>query len=246
MSILGIDIGGSAVKGAPVDTAAGTLTADRLRIAVTRPAAPETVAEAVAAVAARFPGAGPVGVTFPGVVRDGVALTAANLDDRWIGADAAALFAAATGRPVTVLNDADAAGVAEMRFGAGRGRTGTVLVLTLGTGIGSALFTEGVLVPNTEFGHLELEGFDAETRAAARVREEEHLDWPAWAERLAAYLRYVEKLVSPELIVLGGGVSRRADRFVPLVTGVRAPVVPAVLGNAAGTVGAALAAAAAA
>ncbi|WP_030176658.1 polyphosphate--glucose phosphotransferase [Spirillospora albida] len=243
---LGIDIGGSGIKGAPVDTAEGALTRERFRLPTPKPATPRAVAKVLGDVVEHFGWTGPVGVTFPGVVVGGVTMSAANVDRKWIGLDAAALFREATGRPVTLLNDADAAGLAEMRLGAGRGKGGTVVVLTLGTGIGSALFTDGVIVPNTEFGHLEIDGHDAETRAAARIREEEKLGWDEWAERLGRYLSRLEALICPSLIILGGGVSKRADRFVPLITGVRAPIVPATLVNNAGIVGAAMAAAAAA
>ncbi|SEL05570.1 polyphosphate--glucose phosphotransferase [Nonomuraea pusilla] len=237
MLVLGIDIGGSGIKGAPVDTESGTLTAERLRVPTPRPSAPEGVAEAVRQIRAHFGWDGPVGVTFPGVVRDGVVRTAANVDRSWVGVDAAELFGAAA-----VLNDADAAGIAEMAFGEGRGRAGTVLVLTFGTGIGSALFADGTLVPNTELGHLQLHGGDAEHRAAARVREEHDLSWEKWAQRVEEYLRHVEMLFSPSLIVVGGGVSRKADKFLPYVR-LDTPVVPAALRNQAGIIGAALAAA---
>ncbi|MGI5163192.1 polyphosphate--glucose phosphotransferase [Spirillospora sp. CA-253888] len=242
MNMLGIDIGGSGIKGAPVDLASGEFTADRLRVETPHPATPSAVAAVLAEITAHFGGDGPVGVTYPGVVIGGVTLSAANVDKAWIGTDAAALFAEATGRTVTVLNDADAAGIAEMRLGAGRGRKGTVVVLTLGTGIGSALFTDGVLVPNTEFGHLEIRGKDAEHRASAKVREDHDLSWDKWAERLSEYLVHLEALISPTLIIVGGGVSKKADKFLPLIEGVRAPIVPAALVNHAGIVGAAMAA----
>ncbi|MFC9975198.1 polyphosphate--glucose phosphotransferase [Spirillospora sp. NPDC127200] len=242
MNMLGIDIGGSGIKGAPVDLASGEFTADRLRVETPHPATPPAVAAVLTEITAHFGGDGPVGVTYPGVVIGGVTLSAANVDKSWIGTDAAALFAEATGRTVTVLNDADAAGIAEMRLGAGRGRKGTVVVLTLGTGIGSALFTDGVLVPNTEFGHLEIRGKDAEHRASAKVREDHDLSWDKWAERLSEYLVRLEALISPSLIIVGGGVSKKADRFLPLIEGVRAPIVPAALVNHAGIVGAAMAA----
>ncbi|WP_285493994.1 polyphosphate--glucose phosphotransferase [Actinomadura sp. NBRC 104425] len=241
--LLGIDIGGSGIKGAPVDLERGVLAAERLRIETPHPAEPEPVARVLAEIVGHFGWTGPVGVTFPGVVADGVTLSAANVSRKWLGLHAQDLFAAATGRDVTVVNDADAAGIAEMRHGAGRGADGTVVVLTLGTGIGSALFTHGVLVPNTEFGHLEINGRDAESRASARVRDEEGLSWDKWAHRLSRYLRRLEALLSPSLIVLGGGVSKKSDKFVPLLKGVRAPVVPAALVNDAGIVGAAMAAA---
>ncbi|MDX3102160.1 polyphosphate--glucose phosphotransferase [Nonomuraea angiospora] len=236
MNVLGIDIGGSGIKGAPVDIEAGELVQERLRIPTPQPSKPDEVAEAVAEIVKHFGWNGPVGVTFPGVVKDGVVLTAANVDHSWIGVDAAKLFGGAT-----VLNDADAAGVAEVTYGRGRGERGTVLVLTFGTGIGSALFTEGTLVPNTELGHLELRGKDAEHRASARAREEHELSWEKWAERVEEYLRHVEMLLSPTLIVIGGGASRKADKFLPHVH-LDTPVVPAALQNEAGIIGAALAA----
>ncbi|SDM55300.1 polyphosphate--glucose phosphotransferase [Nonomuraea jiangxiensis] len=237
MKVLGIDIGGSGIKGAPVDTAVGELMADRLRIPTPQPSKPHEVAEVVSSIVRHFTWNGPVGVTFPGVVVDGVIRTAANVHHSWIGVDASRLFGGAA-----VLNDADAAGLAEMAFGEGRGRRGTVLVLTFGTGIGSALFIDGVLVPNTELGHLEVRGKDAEHRAAARIREEHDLSWDKWAERVEEYLRHVEKLFSPSLIVVGGGVSKKADRFLPHVH-LDTPVVPAALQNEAGIIGAAHAAA---
>jgi polyphosphate glucokinase len=236
MNVLGIDIGGSGIKGAPVDIEAGELVQERLRIPTPQPSKPDEVAEAVAEIVKLFGWNGPVGVTFPGVVKDGVVLTAANVDHSWIGVDAAKLFGGAT-----VLNDADAAGVAEVTYGRGRGERGTVLVLTFGTGIGSALFTEGTLVPNTELGHLELHGKDAEHRASARAREEHELSWEKWAERVEEYLRHVEMLLSPSLIVIGGGASRKAEKFLPHVH-IDTPVVPAALQNEAGINGAALAA----
>ncbi|MGI5328288.1 polyphosphate--glucose phosphotransferase [Actinomadura nitritigenes] len=245
MRMLGIDIGGSGIKGAPVDLSTGELAEERYRVATPQPSEPDAVAGVVAEVVGHFGWDGPVGVTYPGVVIDGVTLSAANVSERWLELDAASLIADATGREITLLNDADAAGVAEMRLGAGRGRKGTVVVLTLGTGIGSALFTDGVLVPNTEFGHIEIRGKDAEARASAKAREEHDLGWERWAKRLSEYMARLEALISPSLIIVGGGVSKKADRFVPLIEGVRAPIVPARLVNNAGIVGAAMAAAAA-
>jgi polyphosphate glucokinase len=242
MTVLGIDIGGSGIKGAPVDVSTGTLTEERHRVETPQPSKIDQMVAAVAEVAKRFGEADRVGVTFPGVVLGGVTRTAANVDKSWIDAPAAELLSDAVGRQVTVLNDADAAGVAEMRFGAGRGQRGVVIMLTLGTGIGSALFVDGRLVPNTELGHLELHGHDAEQRAAERAREEEDLSWPDWAHRVQKYLRHVENLFWPDLIVLGGGVSKRSDKFLPLIH-TRTRVVPAELQNNAGIVGAALAAA---
>ncbi|WP_395108225.1 polyphosphate--glucose phosphotransferase [Actinomadura sp. SCN-SB] len=246
MDVLGIDIGGSGIKGAPVDLAKGELAGERHRIDTPEHAEPEPVAEALGRVVRHFGWSGPIGVTYPGVVVDGVTRSAANVSRKWIGLDAARLLGEAAGRPVTLLNDADAAGIAEMRHGAGRGRDGTVAVLTLGTGIGSALFSDGVLVPNTEFGHIEIRGKDGEARAAARARTERDLSWEKWAARLSEYLTRLEALIWPSLYVLGGGVSRKADRFIPLIKGVRAEIVPARLVNNAGIVGAAMAAAAAA
>lgn len=240
---LGIDIGGSGIKGAPVDVTGGELTAKRVRISTPDPSGPEQIADVVGQLAARFSGPsahGPIGATFPGVVRDGHILTAANLDKSWIGIDADALFTRVTGRPVTLINDADAAGMAEMRFGAGRGRDGLVVMLTLGTGIGSAMFLRGELVANTELGHLEVNGVVGETRAAARVRDEEGLTWKQYAKRLDAYLARLEVVLWPDLIILGGGISAKADKWLPLLH-TRTELVAAALANQAGIVGAALA-----
>ncbi len=238
-----MDIGGSGIKGAPVDLERGDLVDERHKVLTPHPATPEAVADGVREVVAHFGWTGPVGVTFPGVVTGGITRTAANVDKRWIGTDAAALLTDRLGgRPVILLNDADAAGLAEMRFGAGRGRTGTVIVLTLGTGIGSAVFTDGRLLANTELGHLELNGHDAEKRASTKVKEDEDLSWQRWARRVQKYLAHVEMLFSPELFVIGGGVSRKAEKFLPLIEGIRAEIVPAQLQNNAGIVGAAMAA----
>ncbi|WP_310722695.1 polyphosphate--glucose phosphotransferase [Streptomyces sp. N2A] len=243
MRVFGVDIGGSGIKGAPVDLERGDLVDERHKVLTPHPATPEAVADGVREVVAHFGWTGPVGVTFPGVVTGGITRTAANVDKRWIGTDAAALLTDRLGgRPVILLNDADAAGLAEMRFGAGRGRTGTVIVLTLGTGIGSAVFTDGRLLANTELGHLELNGHDAEKRASTKVKEDEDLSWQRWARRVQKYLAHVEMLFSPELFVIGGGVSRKAEKFLPLIEGIRAEIVPAQLQNNAGIVGAAMAA----
>jgi polyphosphate glucokinase len=240
MTVLGIDIGGSGIKGAPVDTAVGGLVDERFRLETPRPATPDAVVSVLAEVAAHWKGKDPIGVTFPGVVRNGVVATAANLHPDWVGQDAGALFTDRTGRRATVLNDADAAGVAEVAFGAGRNVRGTVLLVTFGTGIGSALFLDGRLVPNTELGHLELHGADAELHASDRIREEKDLSWEEWAGRVQDYLQVIERLLVPDLIVIGGGVSKKADRFLPSVR-INTPVVPAVLQNNAGIVGAAMA-----
>ncbi|MEV5505847.1 polyphosphate--glucose phosphotransferase [Streptomyces orinoci] len=245
MDVFGVDIGGSGIKGAPVDLTHGELAGERFKVLTPQPSTPEAVAGRVKEVVDHFGWSGPVGVTFPGVVVQGTTRTAANVDRQWIGTDAEALLAGRLGVPVTVLNDADAAGLAEITYGAGRGRKGTVIVLTFGTGIGSAVFTGGRLVPNTELGHLELNGHDAETRASSRAKEEGDLSWPRWARRVQRYLAHVERLFSPELFIIGGGVSRKADKFLPLIEGISAEVVPAQLENTAGIVGAAMAASAA-
>ena len=241
MHVLGIDIGGSGIKAAPVDVTTGKLLADRQTIETPRPARPEAVRDVVKKLTTSFNWSGPVGITFPGVVTDGVTRTAANLGPAWIGLDAATLFTRAIGNPVRVLNDADAAGVAEMTFGAGVGEKGTVLMLTFGTGIGSALFTQGILVPNTEFGHIEIRGRDAETRASEHAKELHDLSWDKWAGRVDEYMHHIEALLSPQLIIVGGGISKQADKWVPKLTGVRARIVPAMLLNEAGIVGAAMA-----
>ncbi|MEL5958039.1 ROK family protein [Streptomyces sp. CLV115] len=242
MQIFGVDIGGSGIKGAPVDLDRGDLAQERHKVLTPHPATPKGVVECVAEVVGHFDWKGPVGVTFPGVVTGGVTRTAANVDKGWIDTDARGLIGDRLGLPVTVLNDADAAGVAEMTFGAGRGRKGTVIVLTFGTGIGSALFVDGRLVPNTELGHLELNGHDAEKHASTKAKEDEDLSWHHWAHRVQKYLAHVEMLFSPELFIIGGGVSRKADKFLPLIEHVRAEMVPAELQNNAGIVGAAMAA----
>ncbi|WP_250445581.1 polyphosphate--glucose phosphotransferase [Actinotalea sp. C106] len=236
----GIDIGGSGIKGAPVDLVVGELSADRVRIPTPQPATPDAVAATVAELVDSFdlPRDVPVGVTFPAVIQHGVARSAANVDDSWIGTDVSKVVAKATGRQVLAVNDADAAGYAETLFGAARGREGTVLVVTLGTGIGSCLVVDGALVPNTELGHLEIDGHDAESRAADSAREREDLSWDEWAERLQRYFRVVEDLLWPDLIVVGGGVSKKHQKFLPLLD-LRTPIIPAGLRNAAGIVGAA-------
>ena len=239
----GIDIGGSGVKGAPVDLATGELLDERYRIPTPQPSTPQAVAEAVAEVCAHFDWTGPLGCTVPAVVTSGIARSAANIDKSWIGTDVEALLRGATrASSVTVVNDADAAGLAEVSYGAAKGRRGVVIMLTLGTGIGSALVVDGVLVPNTELGHLEVDGHDAEKRASDSAREREDLSWKDWAARLDRYLTHVEMLFSPSLFVLGGGVSKKSDKFVPLLT-LQTPVIPAELRNNAGIAGAALLAA---
>jgi len=239
-TVFGVDVGGSGIKGAPVDTGTGALLAERIRVDTPQPALPEAVARVVGEVLGEEQGR--FGMTLPSVVVDGTALTAANIDPSWIGTDVRTLVREHTGRDAVVANDADAAGLAEVRFGAAQGVRGTVLVLTLGTGIGSALFRDGDLVPNTELGHLELHGHDAEQRASDAARKREDLSWEKWAHRLSSYLTHVDLLLRPDLVVLGGGVSKKADQWMHLLD-VRPPVRPAGLKNDAGIVGAALLAA---
>jgi polyphosphate glucokinase len=237
----GIDIGGSGIKGALVDTTTGALLTSRVRYATPSPSTPDLVAEIVARIVSEAGWDGVIGATFPAVIKHGVALSAANVDPSWIGTDVDAVFTKATTGDVIVLNDADAAGIAEARFGAAKGVSGVVIMLTFGTGIGSALLVDGKLVPNTELGHLELDGYDAETRAAASVREKSGMSFKKWAQRVQRYLSHVERLFSPDLFVVGGGVSKEAHKWVPLLT-LTAPVKPAQLLNNAGIVGAAVAA----
>jgi polyphosphate glucokinase len=238
-SALGVDIGGTGIKGAPVNLGTGALTTERVRLLTPSPATPDAVAGVVAQLLDQIGEPGPVGLTLPAVVTGGVARTAANIDEAWLGCNATKLFAGATGRKVAVLNDADAAGLAEVRFGAGAGRSGVILLVTLGTGIGSALFVDGALVPNTELGHLHLHHGDAEDFAADSARERDDLSWDDYAERLERYLKLVHSLLWPDLIIIGGGISRKADRFLPKIK-VDTEVVPATLENDAGIVGAAM------
>ena len=242
-SAFGIDIGGTGIKGALVDTATGVLLTERQRVPTPHPATPEAVAKVVGQIVADAGWTGEIGATFPAVIKHGVARSAANVDPSWIGTDADKVFTEAVGlgSEVTVLNDADAAGIAEDRFGAAKGVDGLVIMLTFGTGIGSALLMDGRLVPNTELGHLELDGHDAETRAAASVRDEHGMSYKQWAKRVNAYMQHVERLFTPDLFVVGGGVSKKADKWVPLLE-LNTPVEPAQLLNDAGIVGAAIAA----
>lgn len=242
MRVLGIDVGGSGIKGAPVETRSGRLLAPRYRVHTPSPATPAAVARAVGRLVRHFEWTGPLGCGVPAAVRDGVFLTAANVHHSWIGTDARALFSKSTGCQVAITNDADAAGYAEMTFGAGRGRAGLLIIVTLGTGIGTALFINGHLVPNTELGHLELDGSEAEARASAKVRKRKRLSWKKWAHRVDVYLQALQRYFWPDRIILGGGVSRKATKFLSYLT-VRktVDVVAAKLGNDAGIVGAALA-----
>lgn len=244
---IGVDVGGSKIKAAAVELDAGRLTAKRLKVPTPQPATPAAIVEAIRALVERVaatPGKEDhvVGVGVPSVVIDGVTWSAANIDQGWIGFDAEAALEAALGRDVVVLNDADAAGMAEMRFGAGRDRAGVVLILTLGTGVGSALFVDGRLVPNTELGHMEIRGLDAEKRSAAVARVRDHKSWAEWAADLDEHLWAIDRILWPSIFILGGGVSTETEKFVPFLT-VRPPVVGATLENDAGIVGAAMAAA---
>jgi polyphosphate glucokinase len=241
--ILAFDVGGSFVKAGLVDVGAGRLAGEVLRRPTPADAAPAAVMDLLAAMARELPSGGPVGLAFPAVAKRGVAWTAANVDKRWIGTNAEALLEARLGRPVAFLNDADAAGVAEMTLGAGRGRDGTVMVLTLGTGIGTAIFVDGRLLPNTELGHLEVRGEEAEHRASARLRTDRGLDWPQWAAAVNEVLAAYHALLWPDVFIIGGGVTENWEHFGPLLES-RAAIVPAHFRNDAGMIGAAMAAAA--
>lgn len=239
--VLGIDIGGSGIKGAMVDLTTGEFVTDRLRIATPTKSTPQAVAVVVKEIVDSFAdqvGDGPIGVTIPSVVTHGVTRTAANIHKSWIDAPAEQIFEEALGRDIFVMNDADAAGVAEVIYGAAKGHQGLVVVTTLGTGIGSAVINAGILLPNTELGHLEIDGKDAETVAAASVREREKLSFDEYVPRLQRYYETVENLFWPDLFVVGGGVSKHHEKFLPKLT-LRTPIIPATLRNAAGIVGAA-------
>ena len=239
MKALGIDVGGSGIKGAPVDLKTGSLLAERIRIKTPKKAEPEPVAEVVAQIAQSFNWTGPIGIGFPAPIKGGVALMAANISEKWVGTNADELFTRITGCDCTMINDADAAGLAEMTFGAGKGQAGTVIMLTLGTGIGTAIFSNGHLLPNTEFGHLEMNGKDAEYQASDAARQRKDLSWKKYAKKLNRYLMTLEKLFWPDLFIIGGGISKVHEKFIPLLT-VQARVVPAQFQNEAGIVGAAL------
>ena len=240
MQVLGIDIGGSGIKGAPVDIGKGVMLTERYRIPTPQPAKPKPVAKTVAEIAKYFNWNGSIGCGFPAAVQHGITRTASNVDKKWIGTDASALFSKATGCPVNVINDADAAGLAEMAFGAGKGRKGVVLLVTIGTGLGTSLFTDGVLLPNTELGHIEINCEDAELMASDAARQRYDLSWKKWGKRLDTYLDRMEKLLWPDLIILGGGVSKKHKKFMPYLT-VQAEIVTAQTFNEAGIIGAALA-----
>lgn len=236
---IGIDVGGTGIKAATVDVSQGTLISDRKRIATPQPATPQAVGEVIGTLLRQLGGAELIGVTLPAVIADGVVSTAANIDESWLFTETGSWMRSITDTPSLVLNDADAAGIAEMRFGAGRGQEGTVVMITLGTGIGSALFHQSTLVPNTEFGHLHLHHGDAEEWAAESARVEDELSWKEWSSRVSAYLCHLEELLWPDLFIIGGGVSRHAEKFIPRLE-TRTKVVPAQLENAAGIVGAAI------
>ncbi len=239
MHILGIDIGGSGIKGAPVNTKTGELLRERIRIKTPKKGEPEPIAQVVKQIAESFKWKGPIGIGFPAPIKGGVTLMAANVSDKWVGANADKLFTKITGCKCTLINDADAAGLAEVSFGAGRGQNGTVILLTLGTGIGSAIFHNGHLIPNTEFGHVEIKGEDAEFRASALARQRDKLSWKKYTKRLSKYLQTMEKLFWPDLFIIGGGISKDSEKFLPMLD-ITTRVVPAQLLNEAGIVGAAL------
>ena len=239
MQVLGIDVGGSGIKGAPVDTDTGQLLGERLRIKTPNGAEPEPIAKVVKEIARSFKWNGLIGIGFPAPIKNSVAMMAANISQKWVGVNADDLFTKITGCNCTMINDADAAGLAEMKFGAGRGQMGTVILLTLGTGIGSAIFHQGKLLPNTEFGHMEMKGKDAEWRASDAARQREDLPWKKYAKRLDKYLAAMQKLFWPDLFIIGGGISKDSEKFLPLLT-IDTKVVPAQLLNEAGIVGAAL------
>lgn len=248
-TVIGVDIGGTGIKGGIVDLATGELVGDRYRIDTPRPSTPQAVAKVVKQIVEELmtrpsaPGKdAPVGITFPAIISHGVALSAANVDQSWIDADVDTLFGKELGRDVQVINDADAAGLAEARYGAGQGVKGTVLVITLGTGIGSAFIFNGKLIPNVELGHLEIDGFDAESKASASARERDDLSWEEYVVRLQRYFSHVEFLFSPELFIIGGGISKRSEDYLPQLK-LRTKIIPAELANNAGIVGAALQAA---
>lgn len=241
MQVLGIDIGGTGIKGAIVDVAKGKLVTERYRLLTPHPAKPSKVGGTVAAIAEHFNWKGLIGCTFPGIVRHGTIYIAPHIDPSWVGKNGEELLRKKTGRRVVLLNDADAAGIAEMEFGAGHGERGLVVMLTFGTGIGCGLFFEGELIPNAELGHLEIHGMDAEEWVSDRIRQEQDMSWKKWARHLNEYLTRLEFLLSPDLFIIGGGVSKHNDRFLPQLN-VKTRVVPAQFLNEAGIIGAAIAA----
>jgi len=238
---IGVDIGGTGIKAALVDVRTGTLVSDRLKVATPRGGEPKDILSCTRQLVHDLGATGnePVGVAFPSIIRNGHTLLAANISDAWLNLHAEKLFERGLGRPISFVNDADAAGLAEVRYGAAKNQDGLVIMTTLGTGIGGAFIYKGILIPNMELGHLEIDGHDAESRASNAVRERHHLSWKRWAKRLQRYYSHLEMLFSPELIIVGGGVSKYADEFLPLLR-LRTPIVPATLKNNAGILGAAV------
>lgn len=241
MTVLGIDVGGTGIKGAPVDTSTGKLLAERFRIPTPQPPKLQPIGAAVAEIARKFEWKGKIGIGFPAPIKASVALTAAHISPKWIGVNVVDFFTKVTGCPCSIINDADAAGLAEMTYGAGRGNKGTVILVDLGTGIGSALFYRGVLVPNAQLGHIEIKGKDAALRASGVAKKTYDLSWKKYAKRVDRYLRALQQLFWPDLFIIGGGISVSHDKFLPLLS-VEVPVVPALFLNNAGIIGAALAA----
>ncbi|WP_026259445.1 polyphosphate--glucose phosphotransferase [Uliginosibacterium gangwonense] len=240
MNILGVDVGGSGIKGAIVDTTSGNLVSERIRIETPQPATPEAVGLTIKELARQHGWTGPIGIGFPAAIQHGIARTAANIDKAFIGTSVSELFSTQTGCPVYVANDADVAGLAEMRFGAGKDHHGVVLIVTIGTGLGTALFTNGQLLPNTELGHIYLDnGIEAERFASEAARDADALKWKQWGTRFNHYLCAMEALLWPDLVILGGGASSKMEKFASQIT-IKAPVVPAKFLNQAGIVGAAL------
>ena len=238
---LGIDVGGSGIKGAPVDLDEGAFAAKRMRVDTPVPSTPDAIADVISGIVDHFDevrGDSPIGITMPSVVTHGIVRSAANIDKSWIDFEGEKLFEAKLGHDVVLVNDADAAGVAELHYGAAKGQKGLVVMTTLGTGIGSALIYDGVLIPNSELGHLEIDGYDAETRAASSIKDKEGLSYPEWTKRLQRYYSHLEALLWPDLIVVGGGVSKDHEEFLPLLK-LKTPIVPAKLENKAGIIGAA-------
>jgi polyphosphate glucokinase len=241
MQVLGIDVGGSGIKGAPVETKTGELLAERIRIKTPKDAEPQPVVEVVAEIARSFNWKKPIGIGFPAPIKAGITMMAANVSNKWVGTNADDLFTKITGCDCTMINDADAAGLAEVKFGAGKGQPGTVIMITLGTGIGTAIFHRGNLLPNTEFGHLEINGEEGEHRASDAARQRDGLSWKKYAKRLNKYLIAMERLFWPDLFIIGGGISKESEKYIPRLT-IETMVIPAQFLNEAGIVGAALAA----
>ncbi len=243
MEILGIDVGGSGIKGAPVNIDTGEMLTERHRIKTPHPATPEVVADVIRQIAEHFNWSGKIGVGFPAVVQNGVVKTAANIDDSWIGTDAAGMISETTKCNTCILNDADAAGTAEMKFGAGKGNKGTVLLITIGTGLGTVIFTRGKLLPNTELGHITMKSVEAEHYTSDAARKRDDLSWEKWGKRFNKYLKYMESLLWPDLIILGGGASKKKKypKYEETLN-TKAKIVPAQMQNNAGIIGAAIAA----